>query len=488
VRVEARDRDRLEHLCRHAGRAAIAENRPMATIRCMLKQTHVMTILASLSFLGTAVGQNGWTMPSPSTPPPALRLHELAFDAARGRTVLFGGWQPSIVFGSTWEWDGANWTSIVTANAPAPRFGHAMAFHPGTARVVLFGGADSSIATDLGDTWQYDGVNWQQVFSTHQPSPRRLAEMALDPTSGKLLLFGGGVTSSAQPEFGETWLWDGTDWRQRRPAHSPPPRVGHAMATDFRHRTVVLFGGISSQQPMIGGETWVWNGADWHNPMPSAAPLGRQQHAMSWNEQSQTVVMNGGNNADVSTWHWDGSAWYRDLRAPWFYLTSPFAMTYDSWRHRNIVFGEAAGQSPQTWEYAPGALARWTPGNGGCAGPQGTPTLQPAAGSRPKLPSIFDLELHYGSGSAAGLLVFGLGRSPQSLGGLGMPGCVLDPSPDVMVLLQQSGGTAVFPWVLPNTSALNGIQVHAQGFVGDPAANAAGALVSNEGTMLLGSV
>ena len=36
--------------------------------------------------------------------------HALAFDAARGRTVLFGGGNGAgATFDDTWEWDGSTW-------------------------------------------------------------------------------------------------------------------------------------------------------------------------------------------------------------------------------------------------------------------------------------------------------------------------------------------------------------------------------------------
>ena len=41
----------------------------------------------------------------------ALSAHAMAYDVARGVTVLFGGYVlPPDAIGDTWEWDGTSWT------------------------------------------------------------------------------------------------------------------------------------------------------------------------------------------------------------------------------------------------------------------------------------------------------------------------------------------------------------------------------------------
>ena len=55
--------------------------------------------------------------------------------------------------GDTWEWDGTAWTQRSPASAPSPQQGHAMAYDAARGRVVLFGGHDSF---RRGDTWEWD--------------------------------------------------------------------------------------------------------------------------------------------------------------------------------------------------------------------------------------------------------------------------------------------------------------------------------------------
>src|SRR5262245_3058205 len=67
----------------------------------------------------------------------------MAYDSARGVTVLFGGGGPGTFNSNTWEWDGTEWRLRATTG-PSPRSGHAMAYDSVRGVTVLFGGADSS--------------------------------------------------------------------------------------------------------------------------------------------------------------------------------------------------------------------------------------------------------------------------------------------------------------------------------------------------------
>ena len=78
----------------------------------------------------------------------------MAYDSARGVTVLFGGASLSGVFSDTWEWDGTSWTQLSPAASPPARDAHAMATLG--SKVVLFGGGNGTTAVN--DTWSYSTV------------------------------------------------------------------------------------------------------------------------------------------------------------------------------------------------------------------------------------------------------------------------------------------------------------------------------------------
>src|ERR1700674_1745004 len=67
-------------------------------------------------------------------------------------------------------------------------------------------------------------------------------------------------SSSGPDYFADTWTWNGTDWHQEHPAHSPPPRVGPAVGFDPSTGKILLFGGHSDR---VFTDTWTWDGHDW---------------------------------------------------------------------------------------------------------------------------------------------------------------------------------------------------------------------------------
>jgi hypothetical protein len=101
--------------------------------------------------------------------PPASRSHALAFSVARRRTILFGGYGPSHSGEETWEWDGTRWDRRVTycscpcVPSPTGRYGHALAYDAARARTVLFGGYSS---TYLNETWEYESLDQPPSCST----------------------------------------------------------------------------------------------------------------------------------------------------------------------------------------------------------------------------------------------------------------------------------------------------------------------------------
>lgn len=154
-----------------------------------------------------------WTKRSPSASPSPRNFGVMAFDAKSGKTVLFGGGDKNgDGLGDTWVYDSAAdiWTKMRPAQSPSPRDYSAMVYDPKSDRMVLFGGIDESSGQPLGDTWTYDVTSdtWQHLATAVSPSARGWHAMAYEATSGKVVLFGGGI-SQGQPQK-DTWLFDST--------------------------------------------------------------------------------------------------------------------------------------------------------------------------------------------------------------------------------------------------------------------------------------
>lgn len=154
----------------------------------------------------------------PRLPSPSRRWASMAFDAARGEVVLFGGAGLGRVFGETWTWDGSTWTLAHPRNSPPARSGAGMAYDQSRAEVVLFGGFDQG-NTYFQDTWVWDGTNWERKDTPVSPPRREFMGIAYDAARGEVVVFGGHVNRGGgyNRALADTWTWDGVIWTERTP-------------------------------------------------------------------------------------------------------------------------------------------------------------------------------------------------------------------------------------------------------------------------------
>ncbi len=257
-------------------------------------------------------------------------LHGMAYDTARGVTVLFGGWEGGDPFGDTWEWSGSQWAHI-TDTGPAPRYMHAMAHDSSRHVSMIFGGWDRSIR--YGDTWQWDGARWELAADTG-PSARFGCSMAYDARRGRMVLFGG--TDGENRYFNDTWEWDGAAW-QLVSESGPPPRQHAGMAYDAARGGMVLFGGTANRD--VYGDTWEWDGSEWEQVATSGPPR-RWGPAMTYDATWDTVTMYGGtgDNRFDDTWEWNGVQWRQVAQAGPGGRTYP-RMVHDDLRGVITLFG-----------------------------------------------------------------------------------------------------------------------------------------------------
>jgi hypothetical protein len=103
----------------------------------------------------------------------------------------------------TWEFDGTNWTLIATSASPPGRRSHALAYDCARGRSVLFGG--EAVLSFLDDSWEYDGFDWTPVATTVSPARRTQHALSHDRARGRMLLFGGLNVAGVWQEHGDTW-------------------------------------------------------------------------------------------------------------------------------------------------------------------------------------------------------------------------------------------------------------------------------------------
>jgi hypothetical protein len=349
--------------------------------------------------------------------PPARIGAAMAYDAQRGRVVLFGGSSAAggSDLGDTWEYDGTSWTLRAPANAPGPRTAAALAYDHWRGVCVLTGGFANGLG--LGDTHEWNGSTWAAV-TVRQPGLRGAAASTFDRARGYVLLFGGATTASG-PARNDFWRYDGTDWVRFTASSGPSARADAAMAFDPWTGRTLLFGGTDAGGAALG-DTWEWNGAAWAQLAPSSAPAARSGHALVLDEQRHQLTLLGGQSA----------AGARD--EVWSWGTDP--------RPYSIPYGTACGAQ-----------------------------IAARAGSEPVVGGTFEMQV----GTTANLMFVALGFSNlgSAFGPLPVPlpagGCGLWIDPAATLLFNPGPG-GLWPFPIPAGPALIGVLAYAQTFVVSP--------------------
>jgi hypothetical protein len=200
-----------------------------------------------------------WSQKQFATAPPARSEAGLVYDAARHVLLLFGGTANctpgpcyNSFFGDTWTYDGSAWTQLHPAHSPDARAPGQLAYDAATGKVLLFGGI-SLIHHD--DTWEWDGTDWKQVTSQsgRSPSVRSDQLMVYDPSQRVVVLFGG----DGSPAYSDVWIWDGSSWWPATAVPDPPARFATYAAWDSDRGAVLIVGGETSST----GDSDAWEGS-----------------------------------------------------------------------------------------------------------------------------------------------------------------------------------------------------------------------------------
>jgi len=223
------------------------------------------------------------------------------------------------------------------------------------------------------------------------------------------------------------------------------------------HGVTYLFGGLDAAGNPLN-DLWTWDGQRWTQILTSTSPARRFDCAMSFDAARGKLVLFGGNNA---TWEYFKR----------FYLQAPFL--------------------PDTWEYTPGTAGTFTTFGSGCGGSRGALDLHlqgspPTAGQRVHV-QIDNLPLTGGVFTFLGAsdTMYGTLPLPFPLGGIGMTGCTLYVSGDVLSTVQNVLGTAL--WTADVPSAAAGGTLYLQAFAVDPPANSLGLTASRGARLVVGS-
>ncbi|HVK84313.1 MAG TPA: DUF4215 domain-containing protein [Kofleriaceae bacterium] len=203
-----------------------------------------------------------WTLlTTPSTPMPSGDA-ALVYDPVRRATLGFGTRDGA---GETWLLEDDAWRQLTTATTPPARIGHRLVYDVEHQRVVMSGGADPTTERPHGDTWTFDGVDWQRIESKLTPAARSIAGVVYDAARGRVVLAGG--EGGFNTLLSDHWELVDSEWGEATPM--PAPREGGKFVYDPVRRRPVWLAGFE----LTGGETVVALAASvWQYEVASPAP------------------------------------------------------------------------------------------------------------------------------------------------------------------------------------------------------------------------
>jgi cysteine-rich repeat protein len=295
-----------------------------------------------------------WVQKMPATSPPASEEGKLVYDSQRGVAVYFNG-----DYVETWEYDGTTWTNRAPDASPPRVIEFGMAYDAAHRYTVLFGGSlqgqDGLGHSD--QTWLWNGSAWREFGAgPFHPQAREQHAMTFDSRRGVIVLYGG--FDVGPTFFHDTWEFDFNLWTKRADT-GPPPLSGASMAYDAARGVSVLFGGYDGTGGGQSTDTWEWDGQSWTR-RATTGPPGRTYATIAYDAARGVSTLFGGEQGDPrvflgDTWDWDGTVWTpRGTEGP-APREGP-TTAYDSTRGVMVLFGGLIGTSDgpvnnaETWE------------------------------------------------------------------------------------------------------------------------------------------
>ena len=276
-----------------------------------------------------------WTKHPPGLLAPGGRAGvAMVYDPIRRETVMFGASQ----YAETWIWDGGAWRIHHQLNGPQFRNDTTMAWMPRIGKIVMFGGYPDASPDRLGkqlrDTWTWDGHEWKPVQSPVTPPSRYAAALALDPSSGDLILFGG--MDDAYASLNDTWRFDGTRWSEVQTEIAPGRRSYLSMAANPALGAVELFGGYVREDFTSLGDRWFFKDREWTQELEGIEngplPPGRIGQNLAFDDTVGRMRLFGGSWCDPTC----GGVWTERLEE---------IEREDGTLERRLVWDE----TPMTW-------------------------------------------------------------------------------------------------------------------------------------------
>lgn len=260
---------------------------------------------------------------------PATEAASIAWDPTwlNGVVVYFGGCEITGMCPDnyTWVYDGFAWYNETGSIGPAPPAmdGQSMDWDPMWGGIVLAGGAEAN-GLPVAGTWMFSAGTWQNITSTvgglGSSPPSVFGAMAWDPASQALLFVGGCTDSTCVSVWDGAWTLAGHGVWSSATAYGF--LYGESLAFDAADHELIAFGGSLSSGAILNS-TWAFSNGGWTNLTASSVgcfflcnlyPQGRAFASMTWDSQTNSILLFGGLNTTNSllsdSWSFSGNSWF----------------------------------------------------------------------------------------------------------------------------------------------------------------------------------
>jgi pimeloyl-ACP methyl ester carboxylesterase len=248
-------------------------------------------------------GAQQWSQIFPTGVPPVGRSgHSAVYDQTNNRMIVFGGGQENgseygVRYNDVWVLQNANgqggtpsWTQLSPLGVPpAPREGQGMVYDPSSNRIMIFGGGNNGIMDIPNDVWALTNANglggspqWIQTMpagSSNAPAPRQGFGIGYDPTTNRMVVFGGCCY-----QLSDLWVLQNANglggipaWQQlSQGTPAPGARSDFAFGYDSGTSRFFMAGGLNYSRIYVN-DLWVLQNANgvgtpaWLNPIPNGA-------------------------------------------------------------------------------------------------------------------------------------------------------------------------------------------------------------------------
>ncbi|MFW9786072.1 MAG: kelch repeat-containing protein [Candidatus Thorarchaeota archaeon] len=316
-------------------------------------------------------GMNLWThYVNPENAPFVRHRHELVYDIQSDRIISIGGGlgprlgaSHGLVNDTLWSYDtNHNHWRQMSPSFPQGRGDPLITYDSDSDRVLIHGGW---ITTTIGDSWSYDfnTDNFYNLAPYPTAPTRQISAMEYDSQSHKTVMFSGLEMWPDGPYPDDTWIFDAAanNWTEVFPALSPSGRGGHRMAYDSESDRIIMYGGRAADGITFLDDTWSYDFETntWTEMSPSTGPGARWYHSMTYDVESDRVILFGGlifgpsGGALGDVWAYDYNT---DTWEPLPATTSPAprgtnSLSYDIESDRVVLFGgyDLVGDFDDTW-------------------------------------------------------------------------------------------------------------------------------------------